>query len=186
VRVAGITAGGALLMLGLSFAAVPLYDLFCRATGYDGTPRIVTSAPANTGDRIVTVRFDANVANGLMWRFEPEVGSIALRTGEVATVSYKITNNGPTASTAIASYNVTPELAGSYFSKIACFCFTEQTLQPGETREEQVVFFVDPDIARDAQAESLHTITLSYTFFPSKTTPQPVAAVAETMSTRNR
>jgi cytochrome c oxidase assembly protein subunit 11 len=174
-RVAFITFGGFLFMLGMSFASVPLYDLFCRVTGYGGTTQVATKAPDMVTNRVFTIRFDANVAAGLGWRFEPEAGEITIRAGEVKTVGYRVRNLKPEASTGIASYNVTPEQTGMYFNKIACFCFTEQTLQPGETRAEEVVFFIDPAISQDKSLDHIQTITLSYTFFPVKTSQRPLA-----------
>jgi cytochrome c oxidase assembly protein subunit 11 len=175
--VAGLAGGFALTMLGASFAAVPLYDWFCRATGFGGTTMVAKEAPAQTGTRPVIVRFDANV-NGLPWRFDAETTSVTLVPGEVKTVYYRLTNTSDRETTGIASYGVSPDLAGGYFSKIQCFCFTDQTLKPGESREEAVVFFVDPLIERDRDAKHIKTITLSYTFFPSKTLQKPVASVS--------
>lgn len=163
------------VMLGASFAAVPLYDLFCRVTGYGGTTMVATRAPDTITDREFKIRFDANVAAGLNWRFEPEVPHIRIRAGEVKTVAYTIRNAGTVPTTGIASYNVAPDQTGAYFNKIACFCFTEQTLQPGEARTEEVVFFVDPEMSKNRELDSIHTITLSYTFFPSKNPAKPLA-----------
>ena len=162
-------------MLGASYAAVPLYDLFCRTTGYGGTPMVASRAPDKISDREFVIRFDANVAAGLGWRFEPEVGEIRIRAGEVKTVGYTLRNPRGEASVGIASYNVTPEQTGGYFNKITCFCFTEQTLAAGETRTEEVVFFVDPDISKDKELDHIKTITLSYTFFPAKSGAKPLA-----------
>ncbi|MCZ8375972.1 MAG: cytochrome c oxidase assembly protein [Beijerinckiaceae bacterium] len=174
-RVAAYVVTGFCVMLGASFAAVPLYDLFCRVTGYGGTTMVATRAPDRVTERVFKIRFDANVASGLNWRFEPEVPEITIRAGEVKTVSYTLRNPGTQPTTGIASYNVTPDQTGAYFNKIACFCFTEQTLQPGEARTEEVVFFVDPDIAKNRELDNIRTITLSYTFFPSKNPAKPVA-----------
>ncbi len=175
LRVAAYAGGFALTMLGVSFAAVPLYDWFCRTTGFGGTTMVAKSAPDSTGTKPVTVRFDANV-NGLPWRFEAETTSVTLLPGEVRTVFYRLTNTSDRETTGVANYGVSPDLAGGYFSKIQCFCFTDQTLQPGETREEAVVFFVDPAIEKNADSRIINTITLSYTFFPSKTQSKPLAA----------
>lgn len=174
-RVAWIVTASVFFMLGASYAAVPLYDLFCRATGYGGTTQVATRAPDKISDRVFTIRFDANVAAGLGWRFEPEVGSVTVRAGEVKTVGYTIRNLRSEASTGIASYNVTPETTGGFFNKITCFCFTEQTLAAGEARTEEVVFFVDPDISKDKELDDITTITLSYTFFPAKSATKPLA-----------
>lgn len=175
-RVAGIVVGTVLFMLGASYAAVPLYDLFCRTTGFGGTPMVASRAPDMVGERVFTVRFDANVAPGLGWRFEPEVSSVTLRVGEVKTVGYRVVNTRDVPTTGIASFNVTPEQTGAFFNKIACFCFTEQTLAPGEARMEEVVFFIDPAISQEAELASIEQITLSYTFFPAKNAVKPLAS----------
>lgn len=163
-----------LAMTGLSFAAVPLYNLFCKVTGFAGTPMVGTAATGKTSDRIVQVSFDANVAPALGWRFEAERTQIAAQVGVTQTVFYKITNTSSRPMTGIATYNVQPNQSGAYFVKIQCFCFTETTLQPGETLEAPVVFYVDPEIELNRELASLKTITLSYTYFPSKN-GQPVA-----------
>jgi cytochrome c oxidase assembly protein subunit 11 len=178
LRVALLTGGFALTMLGVSFAAVPFYDWFCRTTGFGGTTMVAKQAPSNIGQREYTVRFDANVTGGLGWRFQPEVSSITIRPGEVKTIYYKLTNLTDRETIGIASYGVTPELTGSYFSKMQCFCFTDQTLKAGETREEAVVFFIDPAIEKEAELKHIKTITLSYTFFPSKTQPKTLASAS--------
>jgi cytochrome c oxidase assembly protein subunit 11 len=175
--VAGLSGGFALTMLGASFAAVPFYDWFCRTTGFGGTTMVAREAPPTQGTRPVTVRFDANV-NGLPWRFDAETTSVSLIPGEVKTVYYRLTNVSDRETVGVASYGVSPDLAGGYFSKIQCFCFTDQVLKPGESREEAVVFFVDPLIERDIDARHIRTITLSYTFFPSKTQQKPVASAS--------
>ncbi len=174
IKVAAGAGGFALAMLGASFAAVPLYDWFCRTTGFGGKTMVAREAPALVGTKPVTVRFDANV-NGLPWKFEAETTSIQIIPGEVKTVYYRITNTSNRETIGIASYGVAPDLAGSYFSKIQCFCFTDQVLKPGESREEAVVFFIDPEIERNKDGRIINTITLSYTFFPSKT-QRPVAS----------
>ena len=175
---AGLVAG----MVGLAYAAVPLYDLFCRMTGFDGTPIVGTVTPAGPGlDRTMAVRFDANVAPGLDWRFSAESPEVTVKVGETQTVLYRIRNDGPVATTGVAAYNVQPSLAGAYFVKIQCFCFTEQTLQPGETVESAVVFYVDPAVAQDPNMADTRSITLSYTYFPArnaKTAAAPAAAAA--------
>lgn len=162
---------GAVAMLGASFAAVPLYDLFCRATGYGGTTQVASVAPDRRGTRDLGVRFDTNVAPGLAWRFESETPQVTLRAGETKTVFYKVTNTGSAPSTGIAAYNVAPEAAGGFFVKMACFCFTEQTLQPGESMDMAVVFYLDPDLETDERMRGVSEITLSYTFFAAKTQP---------------
>lgn len=172
-----LTAGACLLfvavMVGAAYAAVPLYNWFCRTTGFAGTPQIATSAPDHVGSRQITVRFDANVAGGLPWKFEPEQNSIAVKVGEVVTVDYRVTNQSARETVGIASYNVSPPTAGAYFTKINCFCFTEQRLRAGEQREMTVVFFVDPAIMNDAEQDDLDAITLSYTMYPVRQPQAP-------------
>jgi cytochrome c oxidase assembly protein subunit 11 len=163
-------------MVGAAFAAVPLYNLFCRVTGFGGTPLIATAAPAAPIERRVVVRFDANVAPGLAWTFAPERREIEFRIGETALVHYVAKNLSDRETLASATYNVSPPQAGGYFNKLQCFCFTEQRLGPGETAEFPVVFFVDPAIDLDVELKSLAEITLSYTFFPMRKVPEPVAA----------
>ncbi len=175
-RTALACAGVVVGMVGLAYASVPLYDLFCKVTGFGGTPIAVADNSSQVMDRTISVRFDSNVAPGLNWRFSPETPEVKVRLGETTTVYYKVTNTGDKASTGIATYNVQPDLAGTYFSKLECFCFTEQTLQPGETLESAVVFYVDPRLAQDRDVKDLTSITLSYTYFPSKA-GKPVAEV---------
>jgi cytochrome c oxidase assembly protein subunit 11 len=163
-------------MVGMAYAAVPLYSWFCRTTGFGGVPQVASAAPQQISDRKITVRFDANVGAGLPWRFEPERTSIEVRLGEVVTVFYKATNLSERETAGQAAYNVTPTTAGAYFTKINCFCFTEQHLAPGEKRDMTVVFYVDPALIQDAEQDDLNTITLSYTFFPLRVSPSPVAA----------
>jgi cytochrome c oxidase assembly protein subunit 11 len=161
-------------MVGLSYAAVPLYDLFCKMTGFGGTP-LVRSLPAGEVlDRTMAVRFDANVAPGLPWRFAAETPEVKVKLGETTTVLYGVRNEGPTPTTGVATFNVQPALAGAYFIKLECFCFTEQTLKPGETREAAVVFYVDPSLTQDPNVKDLGSMTLSYTYFPAKA-ERPVA-----------
>ncbi|MDE5440304.1 cytochrome c oxidase assembly protein [Bradyrhizobium sp. CSA207] len=165
--VASICGGVVALMVGASYAAVPFYNWFCRSTGFNGTTQVATSAPA-TGPiaRKIAVRFDSNVAPGLPWKFEPEQSEIEVHIGQVTTVYYTVTNQAARTTAGQAAYNVAPLTVGSYFQKINCFCFTEQTMAPGEKREMPVVFFVDPSIVDDNQNDALGTITLSYTFYP--------------------
>ena len=165
VVVAAICGMVVALMVGASFAAVPFYNWFCRQTGFGGVTQVSEKAPTEVLDRKVTVRFDSNVAPGLPWKFEPEQNEISLRIGEVATVHYKVINEAAREITAQAGYNVSPPQVGAYFAKINCFCFTQQTLAAGETREMTVVFYVDPSIVKDHDQDRLNTITLSYTFY---------------------
>ncbi|MCZ7643259.1 MAG: cytochrome c oxidase assembly protein [Pseudorhodoplanes sp.] len=163
------------LMVGASFAAVPFYDWFCRTTGFGGRTQVATAAPGEVLARRLTVRFDANVAGGLPWRFVPERTSLEVRLGEVVTVNYTITNLAARETVGQASYNVAPSTAGIHFQKINCFCFTDQALAPGERREMAVVFYVDPALAKDREQDGLNTITLSYTMHPVRRPDRPVA-----------
>jgi cytochrome c oxidase assembly protein subunit 11 len=166
------------LMVGAAYAAVPFYNWFCRATGFNGTTQVAEAAPASAPlGRKVAVRFDSNVAGGLPWKFQPEKTEIEVKIGQVVTVYYTVTNQSARTTTGQAAYNVTPLTVGSYFTKINCFCFTEQTMAPGETREMPVVFYVDPAIVNDHENDGLNTITLSYTFYPVRDpAPSPIAA----------
>jgi len=166
------------LMVGASFAAVPFYNWFCRTTGYGGTTQRAHIAPKQISDRTVTVYFDSNIAAGLPWEFQPERRSIDVKLGEVVTVYYKVINQAARVTTGQAAYNVSPPTVGIYFEKINCFCFTQQTLKPGETRDMAVVFYVDPKLANDSEQDGTNMITLSYTFYPAKPPEQPVAAGA--------
>jgi cytochrome c oxidase assembly protein subunit 11 len=166
------------LMVGASYAAVPFYNWFCRATGFNGTTQVATSAPtAAPLERKIAVRFDSNVAGGLPWKFEPEQTEIEVRIGEVVTVYYIVTNQSARTTTGQAAYNVAPLTVGAYFQKLNCFCFTEQTMAGGEKREMAVVFYVDPELVKDSENDGLNTITLSYTFYPVRDpAPKPLAA----------
>lgn len=164
-------------MIGASFAAVPLYRIFCQATGYDGTVQRATAAPAKTLDRTVTVRFDTNVGNGLGWSFRPLQRSVRVKLGEIGTASFLAENRMDAPSTGSAVFNVSPDAAGAYFNKISCFCFTEQTIAAGKRAEMPVTFFVDPAMVDDVDMSNIDTITLSYTFYPAATSaPKPLAA----------
>jgi len=176
--VAAICGFVVVLMVGASYAAVPFYNWFCRATGFNGTTQVATSAPASGAlARKIAVRFDANVAPGLPWKFEPEQTEIEIPIGQVVTVFYSVTNQSARSTTGQAAYNVAPLTVGAYFQKINCFCFTEQTMAPGEKREMPVVFYVDPALAADSDNDGLNTITLSYTFYPLRDpAPKPLAA----------
>ena len=170
VLVAGACGVFVAAMVGAAYAAVPLYNWFCRTTGFGGTPQVATAAPSDILKRKLKVRFAANVSGGLPWRFEPEQSSIEVKVGEVVTVSYRVVNQSARETVGIASYNVSPPTAGAYFSKINCFCFTDQRLKAGETRDMAVVFFVAPEIVRDSEQDGLDTITLSYTMYPARQT----------------
>ncbi len=175
--VAAICGFVVVLMVGASYAAVPFYNWFCRATGFNGTTQVAESAPtAAPLTRTVAVRFDSNVAGGLPWKFEPEQNEIQIKIGEVVTVYYTVTNQSARTTTGQAAYNVAPLTVGKYFEKINCFCFTEQTMAPGETRQMPVVFYVDPSVVKDSDNDGLNTITLSYTFYPVRDpAPKPLA-----------
>jgi cytochrome c oxidase assembly protein subunit 11 len=176
--VAAVCGAVVVLMVGASYAAVPFYNWFCRATGFNGTTQVATSAPSGAPlARKIAVRFDSNVAPGLPWKFEPEQTEIEVNVGQVVTVYYNVTNQSARATTGQAAYNVAPLTVGAYFQKINCFCFTEQTFAPGEKREMPVVFYVDPALVADPDNDSLNTITLSYTFYPVRApAPKPLAA----------
>ncbi len=158
---AGVVAG----MIGLSFAAVPLYRMFCQVTGFGGTTQVADAAPATVSGRIVKVRLDARVNSRLPWRFQPIQRQITLRVGESKTARFRARNLADYPVTGTATFNVTPLKAGKYFSKVQCFCFDEQRLGPGEEVEMALQFFIDPKIMDDRKMDDVKTITLSYTFF---------------------
>jgi cytochrome c oxidase assembly protein subunit 11 len=173
-----LLAGVIFGMAGLSFASVPLYRLFCEATGYGGTTQRASSAPAETTGALLTVRFDAAVAPDLAWEFRPLVSEVRLHPGEQREVFYRAVNRSTEAVTGTATFNVTPAKSGIYFDKLQCFCFTEQRLAPGESRDMGVVFFVDPDLLKDPGARDVRTITLSYTMFRAHGKDSPNAAAS--------
>ncbi len=163
-------------MTGMAYAAVPLYDMFCRVTGYNGTTKRVEQASDVVLDKKIKVTFDANIASDLPWSFKPVQREIELKIGETVQIEFEATNMAKKATTGQAVFNVTPMAAGAYFNKVECFCFTETTLQPGEDLKMPVVFFVDPEIVKAVETKGINTLTLSYTFYarePSK----PVAAL---------
>jgi cytochrome c oxidase assembly protein subunit 11 len=161
VKLGAVVAG----MVGLSFASVPLYDLFCRVTGFGGTTMVAEKAPDKALERVVTVRFNADVNSSIHWDFRPDTHAVDVRVGEAMTVAYRAKNLEDRAVIGTATYNVTPEKAGQYFNKIQCFCFTEQKLEPGQSIDMPVNFYVDPAMADDPNMADVKTITLSYTFF---------------------
>jgi len=171
-------------MVGAAYAAVPLYNWFCKTTGFGGTTQVADKAPDHILDRSLTIRFDSTVTSGLPWKFETEQNAIQVRVGEVATVHYKVVNEAAREITAQASYNVSPPTVGAYFDKINCFCFTEQRLKPGETREMTVVFYVDPSIVKDHDQDDLNIITLSYTFYRLREPERPVAQAPDKNASR--
>lgn len=157
-------------MTAMAWAAVPLYDLFCRVTGFGGRPLVAEASDGRILDREVTIRFNASTARDMPWEFKPEKPSQKVRIGETALAFYDAKNTTDRPITGTATYNVTPPIVGGYFVKIDCFCFTEQTLMPGESMKMPVTFYVDPDIMDDRQAGNIGTITLSYTFFETEPT----------------
>jgi len=156
-------------MVGLSFASVPLYQLFCQVTGYGGTPKIGAAATAKVSNRTITIRFDANTNRDIPWRFKPVANKMVVRLGEPNLAYYRARNKSDENVTGTAMFNVTPFKASPYFSKIDCFCFTEQTLKAGESVDMPVQFFVDPAIYEDPNTKSIKEITLSYTFYRAET-----------------
>ncbi|MDF1847678.1 MAG: cytochrome c oxidase assembly protein [Parvibaculaceae bacterium] len=155
-------------MVGMAYAAVPLYDLFCRVTGYGGTTNTADVAPVAAIDRTMTIRFDSNINRGLAWEFKPVELSQEIKVGESGLAFYQARNLSDETLVGTATYNVTPQSAGYYFNKIDCFCFTEQVLRPGETVDMPVTYFVDPEIEDDKNLDHVTTITLSYTFYPKR------------------
>jgi cytochrome c oxidase assembly protein subunit 11 len=156
-------------MLGMAYAAVPLYQAFCKATGFAGTPLVAQEGERPVIKRTVTVRFDTNVDPGLAWRFEPEQREVKVHLGEEKLVFFRATNLSQRPIVGSANYNVTPERTAGWFNKIQCFCFTEQLLKPGQTVDMPVLFFVDADMDKDRRYDDINTITLSYTFHEAKT-----------------
>jgi cytochrome c oxidase assembly protein subunit 11 len=171
---ASVVAG----MAGLSFASVPLYRLFCQATGFGGTTQRAASAPSATSGAIVTIRFNAETAPDLGWEFHPLQDAVTVHPGEQRQIFYRAVNKTTQPVTASATFNVTPAKSGIYFDKLQCFCFSEQHLEPGESADMGVVFFVDPDILTDPNTTELRTITLSYTMFRAPTPVRPTTAAA--------
>lgn len=159
-------------MVGMAYAAVPLYDLFCRVTGYGGTTNTAEVAPAAAIDRSMTIRFDSNINRGLDWEFKPVELSQEIKVGETGLAFYQARNLSDETLVGTATYNVTPQSAGYYFNKIDCFCFTEQVLRPGEVVDMPVTYFVDPEIEDDKNLDHVTTITLSYTFYPKRDVAQ--------------
>ena len=179
-RVAVACVSAVAVMVGMAYAAVPLYNLFCRVTGYAGTTQVaVNSEGIRIIDREVKVRFDANIEKGFGWEFAPVQRDVALKLGETREIAYRARNLTDKPLTGTATFNVTPQSAGAYFNKIECFCFTETTVQPGEELIMPVVFFVDPDMADTEETRDIHTITLSYTFFERETEEKPLAVLSE-------
>ncbi|MBD9526798.1 MULTISPECIES: cytochrome c oxidase assembly protein [Paracoccus] len=176
-RIVGMLVGVVVVMGALSWAAVPFYDWFCRVTGYGGTTNVAAAASDVVLDEKVRVRFDSNVDPDMGWTFRPLQREMELRIGENAIAFYEAINTTDQPITGTASYNVAPEIAGYYFNKIECFCFTEQTLQPGERIEMPVSFFVDAGLVDDRDAGRVRDITLSYTFHRSEPAAPKQAAL---------
>lgn len=166
-RVAIICVAALTLMVGAAFAAVPAYRAFCQVTGFDGTVRKADAAPTQVLDRTLLIHFDTNVRGDLPWEFEAEQNSQTLKIGETGTAFFTVTNTSDRAITGRAVYNVVPETAGPYFRKLECFCFSDQTILPGQTVEFPMIYFVDPEYAEDFETRGKGEITLSYTYFPS-------------------
>lgn len=165
---AGLMAVG---MIGVAYAAVPLYRLFCQVTGFGGTTQVAAAAPtaaqqAAVAGRSIKIRFDSNIASGLEWRFKPKANEVSIPIGEKRLAFYTATNTAAAPITGRAVYNVSPDVAGRYFIKVDCFCFTEQTLKAGETVDMPVSYYIDPAIMDDPVARKIDEITLSYTFYP--------------------
>lgn len=165
-RVALSLAGVVVAMSGLAYASVPLYELFCRVTGFGGTTQVAESLPETISERRIAIRFNADVNPDLPWAFQPLEREVSLQVGESGLAFYRATNRAARPTAGTATFNVTPLKAGQYFNKVQCFCFTEQTLAPGESMDMAVSFFVDPAIEEDPNLDEVRTITLSYTFFP--------------------
>lgn len=161
-------------MVGAAFAAVPLYDLYCKVTGYNGTTQKVEQASEVILDQKIRVEFDTNIASALNWEFKPVERSVQPRIGETVQVNFRVTNRSDREETGRSVFNVTPMAAGAYFNKLECFCFTDVTLKPGETRDMPVVFFVDPEMVKTPETSELKVLTLSYTFYGSQK-QKPVA-----------
>ena len=170
-------------MVGLAYASVPVYRLFCQMTGFAGTTQRVERPSTTILDRVITVRFDANVGPGLSWDFQAVTPTIDVRIGENALAFYRVKNRSDKPVTGTATFNVTPDQAGGFFNKIQCFCFTEQRLEPGESVEMPVSFFIDPAIVKDQDGAQINQITLSYTFYPVES-PKAKAASTEPARTQ--
>ena len=186
LKVAVVTASIAASMVGVAYAAVPLYQLFCQVTGFGGTTQRAEAAPDVVLDRKVRITFDANVNSALGWRFKPVQHEQTVRIGESTLAFYQAVNTSTEAVTGTATFNVSPAKAGLYFSKIECFCFTEQTLQPGQSVDMPVTYYIDPDIVNDPDMKNIGEITLSYTFYradqPAKVTAAETGAKTGTVN----
>lgn len=185
VKTAAMFGGVAVFMVGLSFAAIPLYEAFCKITGFGGTPLQSDTASDRVLDETITVRFDANTDPKLPWTFKPVQTEMILPIGESGLAFYSATNNSDRPVAGTSTFNVTPLKVGGYFVKIDCFCFTEQVLQPGESVEMPVSFYIDPEIRDDSQTEEVQGITLSYTFYETEISDPEIAGVPSQGPTLN-
>ena len=185
-RIAVAVCAGVMTMTGAAYAAVPLYELFCQVTGFGGTTQRAESEADRVIERAITVRFDGNVNGRLPWEFGAQQRAITLNMGETAQLNYIAKNVSASHTVGTSTFNVTPFEAGAYFNKIDCFCFLEQPLQAGEQVEMPVVFFVDPEMDNDPDLKDIREITLSYTFFPAKSSETPVAAAPVEDETQSR
>lgn len=167
-RLGLMLAGVVGVMVALSFAAVPLYTWFCQTTGFAGTPQVADAGSSEVLDETISVRFDANTAAGMPWEFHPVENEMTIRIGETGLAFYEAYNPTDRVIAGTASFNVAPDVAGGYFTKIECFCFTEQVLQPGERVTMPVTFYVDPEFTRDSDTAQVRQITLSYTFYQTE------------------
>ena len=173
-------------MIGMAYAAVPLYEMFCQITGYGGTTQRVDQYSDTILDRDIKIRFDANTSGGLPWDFKPVSRDVTIKIGETTQVAYTAKNTFSRPTSGRASFNVSPQLAGAYFMKVECFCFTDTELKPGETMDMPVVFYVDPAIVDVPELKNIITITLSYTFFPlDRDAPQTSAVTPARLNTDN-
>ncbi len=186
-KVVAMCLGMVLGMGGLAYASVPLYDLFCRVTGYGGTTqRVDSSLGVPVIDRKINVRFDANTASGLYWNFAPAQREITVQMGEQVIINYVAENLSDEPIVGMASFNVTPQSVGVFFNKVECFCFSDTFIEPGGKLEMPVVFYVDPDMDKEETMKALNTITLSYTFFESETTPEELNAEQAELKTGDK
>lgn len=177
-----VLGAGVVGMVGMAYAAVPLYKLFCQVTGYGGTTNVAEQAPTEIGERRITVRFNADVQSKLPWRFRPVQNAVTVRVGEPTLAFFRAENIGDEPLVGTATFNVTPQKAGTYFTKLDCFCFSEQFLRAGESKEMPVTFYVDPEIADDPEMDDVKTITLSYMFFDAGEEARARFLSAETAS----
>jgi len=184
-KTAAMLGGVAVFMVGLSFAAIPLYEAFCKITGFGGTPLRADAASSRVLDETINVRFDANIDPALPWTFKPVQTEMTLPIGETGLAFYTATNTSDKPIAGTSTFNVTPLKIGGYFVKIDCFCFTEQVLQPGESVDMPVTFYIDPGIRDDSQTEEVEGITLSYTFFETEISDPELAGLRETGPTLN-